>query len=318
MHSYRVCVADDCVDEVTVLCEGLKLHNYEAVAAFSGQQAIETCERGEIDLLLLDIGLPDIDGYAVCTRLKENPKTSDIPIIFVTAKGSAKDVARGFKLGAVDYIAKPYNLPMVMVSVGMAMRTRFVSGLLDSPPELLEDSVYTDQLTGLRNRRFLIERLQEEVEKAHRYDYPLSCLILDVDDIKGEDEELGSASLDDVLIEIAFAMRSASRNYDILARFEGPLFAAVLPHAPLKDAVSYARKIQGEISSTTFCDPSFPTHARLNFGIVSCRNGSAKGAEQVLGEAMRNLLRACTNPKTRIIARDLNGGGEIQDESPDR
>lgn len=314
MHSYRVCVADDCVDEVSVLCEGLKLHNYDAVASFTGQQALDRCSEGGIDLLLLDIGLPDINGFEVCKRLKQNPKTADIPIIFVTAKGSASDVSQGYDLGAVDYIAKPYNLPMVMISVGMAMRTKFMSGLLDNPSELIEDTVYTDLLTGLRNRRFLIERLQEEVEKAHRYDYPLSCLMLDVDEIRGEDEELGAASLDDLLVEIALAMRSASRNYDILARFEGPMFAAVLPHAPLKDAVSYAKKIEEEISCTTFCDPSFPTRARLNFGIVSCRNGSAQGAEQVLGEAMRNLLRASTHPKSRIFGRDLNQGTELHDE----
>lgn len=313
MRSYRVCVADDCVDEVTILCEGLKLHNYEVVSAFSGEQALAACEEGAVDLLLLDIGLPDIDGHEVCKRLKQNPKTADIPVIFVTAKGSATDVAVGYQLGAVDYIAKPYNLPMVMVSVGMAMRTKYVSSFADRCPELLEDPVYTDQLTGLRNRRFLLERLQEEVEKAHRYNYPLSCLMLDVDDVKGEDEELGAASLDDVLVEIAMAMRSSSRNYDILARYEGPLFAAVLPHAPLKDAVSYAKKIRDEVSSITFCDPSFPTRARLNFGIVSCRNGSAKGAEQVLGEAMRNLLRASTHPNTSIVGRDLNEGTEMTD-----
>jgi len=299
-------VADDCVDEAMVLCQGLQINDYDVTAVHTGQAALERCAQGVVDLLLLDVGLPDIDGYEVCRRLKEKQETRDIPVIFVTAKGTAEDVAEGYRLGAVDYIAKPYNLPIVMVRVDSAMRTRQMTGAVGPDHDLLDDTAYTDRLTGLRNRRFLLERLQEEVEKAHRYDYPVSCIIVDVDEVQGLDNELGAASMDDLLAEIAMTMRNASRNYDILARYDGALFAAVLPHALLKDAVSYANKIQSEISATTFSDPSFPTQAKLSFGIVSCRNGSARGADKILGEAMRGLLKAKSRSRDRINAHDLN------------
>jgi diguanylate cyclase (GGDEF)-like protein len=306
VQPYKVLVADDCVDETLVLCEGLKAYNYDVTPVYCGRDVIAKCEAGGIDLVLLDVGLPDIDGYEVCKRLKENTKTDDIPVIFVTARGETHEVTKGYALGAVDYIAKPYNLPIVMVRVDAAMRTRQVADYLDPNGDVVNDTVYTDHLTGLRNRRFLLERLQEEVEKAHRYNYPVSCIIFDVDEVMALDEDLGAASMDDLLVEIALAMRNASRTHDILARYDGALFAAILPHTKLDDAVHYASKIQNEVTSTTFSAPSFPTRAQLSFGIVTCRNGSARGAEQVLGEAMRNLFQASTLGGDHMVARDLS------------
>lgn len=306
MQRYKVLVVDDCADETSVLCEGLRLYNYVADGVYTGQAALDRCEAGDIDLVLLDIGLPDVDGYEVCSRLKNNPKTSDIPVVFVTAKGNAEDISRGYKAGAVDYISKPYNLPIVMLRVDCAMRTKQMLEYIGGQADYLHDTVYTDHLTGLRNRRFLQERLQEEIEKSHRYRYPVSCIVVDVDEVLPEDADLGAASMDDLLAEIALSIRNSSRYYDILARFDGAMFAAVLPHASLKDAMSYANKIQEEITSTTFHDPGFPTRAKMSFGIVSCCNGAALGADHILGEAMKNLFQASMQAGSRIVARDLN------------
>ncbi len=307
MAHARVLVIDDSADAAIVLCEGLKLHDYEAEAVDTGEAALARCAEGGIDLILLDVGLPDVDGYEVCRRLKADEATRDIIVMFVTAQGAPEDISLGYQLGAVDYITKPFNLPMVMIRVDSAMRTRQMSDAFQLSSEGVTDVAYTDHLTGLRNRRFLLERLQEEVEKAHRYDYPVSCLVVDVDEVVPVDDELGATSMDDLLAEIALTMRNTSRTYDILARYDGALFAAVLPHARLEDAMSYAGKIQREIGATTFSDPSFPTQAKLSFGIVTCRNGSSRGAEQLLGEAMRRLLQAKSTAQ-HVCGRDLNEG----------
>lgn len=288
-----------------MLCEGLKLHDYEAEAVGTGQEALARCASGGIDLVLLDVGLPDIEGYEVCRRLKADRSTQDIIVIFVTGQGAPEDISLGYQLGAVDYITKPFNLPMVMIRVDSAMRSHSMAGLFAHPNEGTADNAYTDHLTGLRNHRYLLERLQEEVEKAHRYNYPVSCMVVDVDEVIPVEEDLGATSMDDLLAEIALTMRNSSRTYDILARYDGALFAAVLPHARLEDALSYANKIQREVTTTTFSDPSFPTQAKLSFGIVTCRNGSTRGAEQLLGEAMRRLLQAKSSENS-MCGRDLN------------
>lgn len=309
MHQYTVCVTDDCEDENALLCAGLRLNNYEATSAFTGEQALEICRSQHVDVLLLDIGLPDIDGHEVCRRLKAEARTASIPVVFITAHSDTENVIRGYDSGAVDYIAKPYNLPVVMIRIEAIMRTQQTRDEIPATTDFF-DTAYTDHLTGLRNSRFLLERLQEEVEKAHRYDYPVSCVVLDVDEMKPLNDELGTASLDDVLVEVAMAMRSASRNYDILARYDGAMFAAVLPHAVLEEAIHYAQKIHDEISTTTFNDPCCPTLAHLRFGVVSCRNGSAVGADHILGEAMQGLLKAKSCSGKRMYARDLHDKSE--------
>ncbi|MCC6794088.1 MAG: diguanylate cyclase [Candidatus Hydrogenedentes bacterium] len=306
MHPYRVCVADDHEEAALVLVEGLRRHNYDAFAVHTGAEAIEVCAKGDVDLVLLDICFPDIDGYEVCKKVKAMSAAADTVVIFVSVKGSQEDIAKGYHLGAADYITKPYNLPMVMVRVDAAMRTKNLRDRLREQEELV-DSVYTDHLTGLRNRRFLMERLQEEVEEAFRHDYPVSCIVFDVDEIHAIDDELGPVSLDDLLVELGMALRNYSRTYDILARFDGTVFAAILPHTPLDQATKYASKIMSEVDSTTFSDPSFPTEVRLTAGVVSCRNGKQFGADFVLGEAMRGLLRAKGMPKgeDRLCALNL-------------
>lgn len=305
MEQFTVCVADDCTDENDLLCMGLRLNNYRALAAYTGAEALEHCRSGQVDVLLLDVEMPDMNGYEVCRQLKADPATASLPVIFITAHSDAENVVQGYDLGAADFIAKPFNLPIVMIRIEAIMRT------IQSRDELLPvdtvmDTAYTDQLTGLRNSRFLLERLQEEVEKAHRYDYTVSCVMLDVDDTSALDAEAGTAALDDILVEVAMAMRGSSRNYDILARYDGALFAAVLPHALMEEAVQYAQKINEEISTITFNDPCCPTQANLRFGIVSCRNGAAKGADYILGEAMQGLLKAKSYKEKRLYAKDLN------------
>jgi diguanylate cyclase (GGDEF)-like protein len=245
------------------------------------------------DLMLLDIGLPDIDGYEVCRRLKANPATAGIPVIFVTARGEAQDIALGYELGASDYVVKPYNLPFVMVHVDSALRGAKSDLTKAFHSVVYEDPANTDQLTGLRNRRFLTDRLQEEADKALRYNYPLSCLMVEIDEVTALDEPMESLCLDDLLVEVAMAMRASSRNYDILARYDGATFTAVLPHITREEALAYARKIEEEIRSATMNDPLCPMVAKLNYGLATSHGANrCHDAEALLSAAMRDLWHA--------------------------
>jgi len=303
----KICVADDEPVLAEVLCEGLRAHNFEAVQASTGQEALDLCHEGGVDLILLDINMPGIDGYETCQRLKANPDTEDITVIFVTGREDPEDHEKGFDLGAVDYVTKPFNLPMLMVRVESALRLKYSDQPNPLDTDNLVDVAYTDQLTGLRNQRFLMERLQEEVDKAHRYNYPVSCVILDLDNMHGIDEDAGPVSLDDLLAEVAMSMRSYTRSYDILARYDGTLFVALLPHTQLENALTYGKKIMDDVDATTFSDPNFPTRAAMSVGAVTFQNGSATAADVVFGEAMRTLLKAKSQPKPdRIFGRHLS------------
>ncbi len=298
----RVCVVDDEAALAEVICEGLKATGIEAVPAGGGQEALDLCAKGGIDLVLLDVSMPGMDGYEVCRRLKANPATKDIVVIFVTGRTEPEDHEIGFALGAVDYVTKPFNLPMLMLRVESALRMKGAAPGADAN----EDSGYTDQTTGLRNRRFLMERLQEEVDKAHRYNYPVSCVIVDVDGVQAMNEKCGAAELNDLLAEVAMAIRSYTRSYDVLARYDGTLFVALLPHTELANAMKYGEKVMNDIDATVFSDPGFPTKASVSVGVVSFQNGAATAADLVFGEAMRTLLKAKSMPKPyRIFGRQL-------------
>ena len=95
MHQYTVCVAEDCEDENALLSAGLCLNGYEALSAFTGRQALEVCRRETVDVLLLDVSLPDMDGYEVCRQLKADRRTAGIPVVFLTAHSETEDVIRG-------------------------------------------------------------------------------------------------------------------------------------------------------------------------------------------------------------------------------
>ncbi len=301
----KVCVVDDDAIVTKSLCEGLQLHDYQAFPALCGADALDICGREKIDLVLLDIALPDMDGYEICARLKDAPSTRDIAVIFVTGKGNPEDISRGYRLGAADYVTKPFNLPMVMVRVEAVMRNKNVVDQLQTEEDGLDYFGYTDHLTGLKNRRYLMERLQEEVDKAHRYDLPMSCVVWDVDEIHAVDPENGPVSTDDLLAELAISFRSFTRAHDVLARYDGTVFAAILPHTSLNHALGYVSNIVDEVEGTTFSDPNFPTRIGMSIGVVSCRNGSAKSADFVFGEAMRSLLQAKNRTSDRIIGREL-------------
>ena len=293
MDTLRVCVADDCVDVATIVCEELKLNDYDAFPVHTGNDALKACKEGHVDILLLDICLPDIDGYEVCRRLKENPATKDIIVIFVTVKGRQEDVDKGFELGAADYITKPFNLPIIILKVDAAVRRFLGTEKLDSNSfSSFGDEANTDHLTGLHNVKFLMKRLEEELSKAKRYKYPVSCIVFDVQEVQALDPDLGPVSMDDLLVELAVVLRESSRTSDIVARYDATLFAAVLPHCSLKGAQRYAEKIVNDVSLMTFCDPGFPTRATLQTGIATWDNYDAPVyAKNLLGKAMRNLLK---------------------------
>ena len=109
VHRFKVCVVDDCTETAEVLSHGLCLNNYDAFSVHSGEEALDACKGGNVDLVILDVCLDGIDGYEVCKRLKENPQTKNTVVIFVTAKDKKEDISKGYALGAADFITKPFN-----------------------------------------------------------------------------------------------------------------------------------------------------------------------------------------------------------------
>ena len=301
----RVCVADDNRQACSVLARELRLHAYDTIEAYSGQEALTACGGGDVDLVLLDINMPDLDGFQVCEQLKQAPETSSIPVVFVTARGEPSAIERGMQLGALDYITKPYNLPMVLVRVESVLAENSLKRPVLRNYTSVLDSVYTDNVTGLRNSRYFMERLQEEADRAHRYDFPISVVVFDVIDFHQLDDSTHHLPMEDLLAEVAMGMRSHSRTYDVLSRYDDSVFAALLPHAPLSQALGYCEKIIDEFDYTTLSEPKRPTRATLTAAAVTCQRSPIRRADSIFAEAMRTLLQAQSIDGRRVVGREL-------------
>jgi len=221
----RVLIVDDQPANIRVMAEVLQ-GEYELFFATTGAKALEIVGANDIELVLLDVVMPDMDGFEVCSRLKADERTARIPVIFVTAREETHDETRGFEAGAVDYIIKPIVPPIVRARV----RTHLE---LKRARDLLEKMASIDGLTGIANRRQLDTYLAQEWKRAAGSSSPMSIAIVDVDHFKQFNDTHGHAKGDECLREIAQALRNvARRGSDLAARYGGEEFAIVLPDTP--------------------------------------------------------------------------------------
>jgi diguanylate cyclase (GGDEF)-like protein len=218
----RVLVADDDRMNIAIISSALK-GEFEVTTAMTGPEVLERITAGDIDLVLLDVVMPGLDGFDVCRRLKSNPETANIPVIFVTALEQSADETQGFAVGAVDYITKPIRPSIVRARV----RTHVE---LKRTRDLFEQLASVDPLTGLANRRRFDTEIGEEWRRTGRAGKWLSLAILDVDHFKRFNDRYGHLAGDQCLRAIAASLaRSARRAGEIVARYGGEEFGLILP-----------------------------------------------------------------------------------------
>ena len=236
-------VVDDIPKNLQVVGSLLKKKGYRIAFAKDGEQALNYIADNQPDLILLDIMMPGIDGYEVCRRLKEDPKTKDIPIIFLTAMGDEEDEYRGLQMGGVDYITKPFNPKILEVRVKNQLQ-------LQRKTKLLEKMVHIDGLAEIYNRRHFDDILEREWKRAKRDLLHLSLVLIDIDFFKKYNDTYGHASGDDCLRKVAQALyKTPQRSNDLVARYGGEEFAAILPDTKTNDAEEIAQKMRQNIES---------------------------------------------------------------------
>ena len=237
-----VLIVDDEPVNIQVLAACLK-NTYQIKVATSGKQCIELIQTGlEADLILLDIDMPEMDGYEVCTILKSSINTASIPVIFVTAKNEIHEEEKGLEIGAVDYITKPISPAIVAARVKTHVTLKLQH-------DKLQNMAMHDQLTGLYNRYFLLAAASHKVSKSKRHYYPLSVLMMDIDHFKSINDNHGHAVGDDVLKAVADCLSVEKRKEDVLARFGGEEFVLLLDHCDVVQAEIKAEKLRAAIET---------------------------------------------------------------------
>ncbi len=275
--------------------------DHQVLMATRGEQALALCVRQVPDLVLLDVEMPDLDGYEVCRRLKADPATQDIPVIFVTAHSDAEAETRGLEAGAVDFISKPINPKIVRARV----RTHL---MLKAQSDLLRHWVYIDGLTGVHNRRHFDERLADEWARAVRAGSPLSVLLIDVDFFKRYNDRYGHQSGDDCLRRMAAALRATlKRPGDMVARYGGEEFVCLLPDTALPGAMVLAAELGAAVRALRIDHAGSDAAAVVSVSVGACckQEGTVGSAGALLREADAQLYIAKSRGRSRVCGCEL-------------
>ena len=217
-----ILVVDDMTTTLLLLHDLLK-DTYEVKIAKSGTKALEILESpNDIDLILLDIEMPDINGYDVCRKIKNNETIKNIPIIFITGRTSQEDEEYGLNLGAIDYITKPFNKAIVKLRIKNYLNLKIKNDMLEKL------SMY-DGLTNIRNRRYFDETFEKTFSEIKRDKKSLAVLMIDIDFFKPYNDNYGHGQGDETLRKVAKALeKTIKRASDFVARYGGEEFVILL------------------------------------------------------------------------------------------
>ncbi len=238
-----ILIIDDVEANVHILMELLG-EEYDLLGALEGEEALAILEEESVDLILLDILMPGMDGMEVCRRLKADEKTRDIPVIFITVKADEDSIVDAYDLGGVDYITKPFLAREVLARVKKELKFQ----------EMMQELAMlasTDPMTKLYNRRYFSRIAQHVLALAKREVESLSVIMLDIDRFKRINDTYGHHVGDQAIILLAETITAHLRKSDFAARFGGEEFVILLPRTSLSNARSMAEKLRKAVETLT-------------------------------------------------------------------
>ncbi|MBU0994711.1 MAG: diguanylate cyclase [Proteobacteria bacterium] len=284
-----VLIVDDNPENLRVLGELIESIGHESAFAINGRQAISFLEKEMPDIILLDVIMPEMDGYHVCRTLKKNEKTAGIPIIFITARTEPTDIVNGFEAGGGDYITKPFNMSELTIRLENQLKIKSYQEKLEVTNRMLDEknkalgialkklekAALTDPLTGLWNRRAIYKRLNDEKERVERGGRTFSVVIGDVDHFKQFNDTWGHDCGDFVLESIARILEDNLRKQDTVSRWGGEEFLMLLPETHVDGAFQKTDAIRRLLADHMFSFKEKSLSLSMSFGVVEFRAGLA-------------------------------------------
>ncbi len=314
----------------------LKEHGYTVRATTSGASALKSVQISPPDIILLDISMPDMNGYDVCQHLKQDPQTQHIPVIFISAMDEVMNKVEAFKSGGVDYVTKPFHVEEVLVRINTHLslrqmqrqlqqqnaqlqeqiieRTRAEATLRDVNEQLvtlverlecmrdqLREQSIRDPLTNLFNRRYLHEILEREISRSLRHSQEIGFIMLDIDHFKQYNDTYGHDGGDTLLRHMSAFLQQHIRTEDIACRYGGEEFLLVLPGACLDHSRRRAENLCASMRNITI------DHRGQLLGTITASFGVAgfpyhgTSAADVIRAADQALYRAKRNGRNRVV-----------------
>lgn len=305
-----ILVVDDESNNRFLLKTHLESAGFKIILAANGKEAIHATKKLTPDLIILDIMMPEMDGFQVCQFFRSKPETMIVPIVMVTALRGTDERIKGIEAGADDFISKPFNRMELITRVKSLLRIKKLNEALEQKiielektKEKLRQLAITDGLTGIYNHRYFRQQLRLEVSRSTRFNLPISLIIFDIDHFKKYNDQFGHLNGDKVLNRFARIINCNIREVDCLARYGGEEFALVLPGTNKEAALLVAEKLRLLIAHSTF-----PNSKKLPEGKLTASAGvasfpeDAENDEDLIQKTDTALYKAKNSGRNQTVA----------------
>jgi len=292
---------DDTPANIDVLRQVLTTEGLNISMAPNGEEALKIVSQSAPDLILLDIMMPGIDGFETCRRLKKNEATKSIAVIFISAKIETEKIIKGFSLGGVDYITKPFRQEELLSKVKTHLQIKKLMLEQKKLITKLDAISREDPLTGLSNRRDLIEKIEYERSRFERVKKPFSLIMADIDHFKKINDTYGHDAGDYVLTRTADLMKDIARKLDTVARWGGEEFLLLLPETELKGATNLAEKLRETICLINFVQEDNKFNITVSFG-VNCYTNKEISVDEFLKSTDTCLYQAKETGRNKVVS----------------
>ncbi|MFH1843290.1 MAG: diguanylate cyclase [bacterium] len=309
----RVLVVDDSLPDLRILSKLLATDTHHVTTALDGEEALKRAMETNPQLIITDWNMPKLNGIELCRALRRAEGARQIYIILVTGHEDSSSIIEGFEAGADDYVVKPVNGQVLKARIRAAQRLIALQETIEQDREeirraaadlavanrKLELMALQDQLTSLPNRRYAIDRLDQEWATSQRSGRDLACLILDIDHFKRINDTYGHDVGDTVLRETATAMRDAVRTNDVVCRYGGEEFLVICPETDLEGAGILADRIRSAVEENVVEAGKFNGNITISAGVAG-RRGNVSDVVKMLKAADEALYAAKESGRNRV------------------
>jgi diguanylate cyclase (GGDEF)-like protein len=281
---------------------------YQVTFAETGQKGIEIAEAAQPDVVLLDVVLPDLDGFSVCRQIRQRSRTY-IPILILTEKRTEmEDRVDGLTVGADEYLSKSADDRELLARVASLLRIRQVIEDIynrmengEQSYQTLRQPALTDRLTGLYNRYYFAEDLHRQFALARRYLNPLGCIIMDIDLFRDFNTNYGHPTGDWMLQILAGLMKQNVREVDMIARYKEEEFVILLPMTDIGEAAALAERLRTLVEQHIWENPSLGKLCiTVSLGVAAIPAQGIETAEHLIACADKALQQAKANGRNRV------------------
>lgn len=290
-HDPRLLAIDDSVLIHRLMKEHLRHERIELHCAITGVEGLELAESLQPDCILLDLGMPDLDGFAVLETLHSQPSTRDIPVIVVSCHDETDEKVRALDQGAVDFVTKPFHVAELKARVRSAIRQHRLIKLLSQRARI-------DAMTGLWNRAYFDERLNQEVQLAVRHDQNIALVLVDLDHFKHINDRYGHL-YGDAILEVFAELLNERRGHDIACRYGGEEFAVIIPQGSCEDAARMSERWRARLESLRWDrDPELRVTA--SFGVTDLFRTGESLPMKLVESADRAMYQSKQDGRNRV------------------